>query len=337
MSRDRDAAAGPVAGSDGSGAADGSGGSDASSDAVDAPTLAPEPEGGRATRTDGGTAAETETETEREAGPGADAGTVTTESPAADDRGRPKISVENVTKRFGRIIAVDDVSLDVYEGEIFALVGDNGAGKSTLMNVLSGVHAPTEGQVYVDGEPVNFSNPSDARDSGIETVYQDLALMNDLDIASNIFMGQFPTRGAGPFQFIDWDETFGRAEEIMTERLGRDLDVRTEVEFFSGGERQLVAIGRALAFDPEVIILDEPTSALSVDATRLVHDTIRRLRDSGHTIIIVSHSIESVLRLADRIGVLYQGQIVAMLEPHETDLERLNELMTTGQLSDGQR
>lgn len=327
MSRDRDAAAGPVAGSDGSG------GSDASSDAVDAPTPAPEPEGGRGTRTDGGTAAETETE----AGAGADAGTVTAESPAADDRGRPKISVESVTKRFGRIIAVDDVSLDVYEGEIFALVGDNGAGKSTLMNVLSGVHAPTEGQVYVDGEPVQFSNPSDARDSGIETVYQDLALMNDLDIASNIFMGQFPTRGAGPFQFIDWDETFGRAEEIMTERLGRDLDVRTEVEFFSGGERQLVAIGRALAFDPEVIILDEPTSALSVDATRLVHDTIRRLSDSGHTIIIVSHSIESVLRLADRIGVLYQGKLVAMLDPHETDLERLNELMTTGQLSDGQR
>jgi ABC-type sugar transport system ATPase subunit len=285
------------------------------------------------TRPDGGATAEASTDAAE-----SEAGTVTTESPSVSgEGGRPKISVENVTKRFGRIIAVDDVSLDVYEGEIFALVGDNGAGKSTLMNVLSGVHSPTEGQVYVDGEPVSFSNPSDARASGIETVYQDLALMNDLDIASNIFMGQFPTRGVGPVQFIDWDETFDRAEDIMMDRLGRDLDVKTEVEFFSGGERQLVAIGRALAFDPEVIILDEPTSALSVDATRLVHDTIRRLKESGITIIIVSHSIESVLRLADRIGVLYQGQIVAMLEPHETDLEQLNELMTTGQLTEGTR
>jgi ABC-type sugar transport system ATPase subunit len=249
---------------------------------------------------------------------------------AVDDGRDVKIRVENVTKQFGRIIAVDDVTLDVMDSEIFALVGDNGAGKSTLMNVMSGVHAPTSGTVYVDGEAVSFSNPSDARASGIETVYQDLALMNDLDIASNIFMGQFPTTGVGPFKFIDWDETYERAEEIMHDRLGRDVNVRTEVEFFSGGERQLVAVGRALAFDPQVIILDEPTSALSVDATRLVVDTLQRLRDTGHTIVIVSHNIETVLQMADRIGVLYQGELVGIYDPAETDLERLNKLMTTG-------
>jgi ABC-type sugar transport system ATPase subunit len=249
---------------------------------------------------------------------------------AVDDDRDVKIRVENVTKQFGRIIAVDDVTLDVMDSEIFALVGDNGAGKSTLMNVMSGVHAPTSGTVYVDGEAVSFSNPSDARASGIETVYQDLALMNDLDIASNIFMGQFPTGGVGPFRFIDWDETYERAEEIMHDRLGRDVNVRTEVEFFSGGERQLVAVGRALAFDPQVIILDEPTSALSVDATRLVVDTLQRLRDTGHTIVIVSHNIETVLQMADRIGVLYQGELVGIYDPAETDLERLNKLMTTG-------
>lgn len=124
--------------------------------------------------------------------------------------GTPKIRAENLTKQFGRIVAVEDVSLDIQSSEVFALVGDNGAGKSTLMNMLSGVHEPTKGQIYKDGQPMNFSNPSEARDNGIETVYQDLALMDDLDIATNIFMGQFPRTGFGPFQIIDWDETYER-------------------------------------------------------------------------------------------------------------------------------
>jgi ABC-type sugar transport system ATPase subunit len=253
-------------------------------------------------------------------------------------RGTPKCSVENVIKTFGRITALNGVSLDIEKGEIFSLIGDNGAGKSTLMNILSGVHTPTSGKVYVDGEEVHFSNPSDARASGIETVYQDLALMNDLDIATNIFMGQFPRKGFGPIRYIDWDETFERSREIMMDRLGRDVDLNTEVEFLSGGQRQLVAIGRALAFDPEVIILDEPTSALSVDATRLVQDTIETLsREQGITIVIVSHNIESVLELADRIGVLFQGTLVDILEPEETGLEPLNDLMTTGTSREGIR
>lgn len=247
----------------------------------------------------------------------------------------PKIRAENVTKQFGRIIAVDDVTLDIQPEEIFALIGDNGAGKSTLMNILSGVHDPTQGTIYIDGQEVHFSNPSDARVNGIETVYQDLALMNDLDIATNIFMGQFPKRRAGPLKFIDWDTTYERAEQIMMNQLGRDVDIKTEVEFLSGGQRQLVAIGRALAFDPDVIILDEPTSALSVDATRLVQNTLDRLSEEGITIVIVSHNIESVLEHADRIGVLYQGRLVDILEPSEAGLEELNDLMTTGTLDAG--
>jgi len=239
-----------------------------------------------------------------------------------------KIRIENVTKVFGRITALDDVSLDVKEGEIFGLVGDNGAGKSTLMNILSGVHEPTEGSIYIDGEKVSFANPSEARDKGIETVYQDLALMNDLDVATNIFMGQFPTRSIGPVKIIDWDETYKHARSIMFDQLGRDLDMKAEVQFFSGGERQLIAIGRALAFEPDIIVLDEPTSALSVDATRLVEETIDRLADQGITIVIVSHNIESVLNHADRIGVLFQGQVVDIMQPHETGLEELNNLMT---------
>ncbi|MGB9933570.1 ATP-binding cassette domain-containing protein [Haloarcula amylolytica] len=258
-----------------------------------------------------------------------------TESTADDTAGTPKLRTENITKQFGRIVAVEDVSLEIHPSEVFALVGDNGAGKSTLMNMLSGVHKPTKGQIYKDGQPVSFDNPSEARNNGIETVYQDLALMDDLDIATNIFMGQFPQTGFGPFRVIDWGETYERAEQIMMDQLGRDLDIKTEVEFLSGGQRQLVAIGRALAFDPDVIILDEPTSALSVDATRLVQNTIDTLADQGITIVIVSHNIESVLQHADRIGVLFQGALVDIKQPAETDIEELNELMTTGTLSSG--
>ena len=247
----------------------------------------------------------------------------------------PLLQLKDIKKRFGTIRALDGVSLEVNKGEVLALVGDNGAGKSTLMNVLSGVHEPTKGQIYKDGQSINFGNPSEARDNGIETVYQDLALMDDLDIATNIFMGQFPKTGFGPFEIIDWDETYERAEQIMMDQLGRNLDIKTEVEFLSGGQRQLVAIGRSLAFDPDVIILDEPTSALSVDATRLVQDTIDTLADQGITIVIVSHNIESVLEHADRIGVLYRGSLVDIKRPEETDLEELNELMTTGTLSSG--
>lgn len=258
------------------------------------------------------------------------------DGPAADvddesDGHQPKIRAEHITKQFGRIIALNDVSLDIQESEIFALVGDNGAGKSTLMNVLSGVYSPTKGQIYVDGNPVEFTNPSDARKVGIETVYQDLALMNDLDVAANIFMGKFPRKGFGSLGIIDWDETYRRSEEIIHGQLDRDINVDAEVQFFSGGERQLIAIARALAFNPEVLILDEPTSALSVDATDLVHRTIERLRDQGITVVIVSHSIESVLELADRIGVLFQGEIVEITDPSHTDLKTLTTLMTTGE------
>lgn len=246
-----------------------------------------------------------------------------------------KIRLEDVEKRFGRIVALENIDLDIYEDQIFALVGDNGAGKSTMMNVLCGVHEPTSGQLYFENEPVHFSSPNDARETGIETVYQDLALMNDLDVATNIFMGQFPTRGYGPVNVIDWEETYDRADHIMSDLLGRDIDPETEVEFLSGGQRQLVAVGRALAFDPDVIILDEPTSALSVDATDLVYETIERLKREGHTIIVVSHSLETVIEYADRVAVLYQGETAKVASASETDVETLTELVIAGTESGG--
>jgi ABC-type sugar transport system ATPase subunit len=240
------------------------------------------------------------------------------------------IRFENIEKQFGRLVALENIELEIEEGEILALVGDNGAGKSTLMNILCGVHQQTAGHIYYRGERITFSNPSGARDLGIETVYQDLALMNDLDIASNVFMDQFPTRfEAGPLRIIDWATTYERTGEIL-EFLNLDLDPHSEVSFLSGGERQLVAIARAISFDPELLILDEPTSALSVAGTELVQERMKQLREEGHTQVVVSHSFEEVFDLADRIAVLYQGEIAEVVSPDEVDKRTLTNLITTG-------
>lgn len=250
---------------------------------------------------------------------------------AVVDHDRRKAHVEHMSKRFGRVVALDDVTLSILDNEILAIVGDNGAGKSTLMHILSGVYEATSGDLYYEGELVTFSSPEDAREHGIETVYQDLALMDDLDVATNIFMGQFPQRRLGPLWHIDWPETYRQAEQILQGTLNRgDINPRTEVEFLSGGERQLVAIARALAFEPDLVILDEPTSALSVEATALVHETIRRLKAEGHTVIIVSHSLEEVFGLADRIAVLYHGELVDVADPEDVDEEVLTDLIATG-------
>lgn len=257
----------------------------------------------------------------------------TTDTVAVDDTDAEqteKLRLEDVTKQFGRVVAVEDVTLSVYEAEILAIVGDNGAGKSTLTGMISGAHQPTEGRVIYDGEPVHFSNPSDARECGIETVYQDLALMNDLDIATNIHVGKFPMRlSVGPFGLIDWEQTYENTREIL-DFLNQNVRPDTEVVFLSGGQRQLVAIGRALSFDPDVFVLDEPTSALSVAGTDLVHQTMLQLQAEGHTQIVVSHSLEDVFDLADRIAVMYRGQLADVVNPATTDKDTVTDLITTG-------
>ena len=257
--------------------------------------------------------------------------TEATDRQSGNDEQPAKIHVENIEKRFGRVVALDDVTFSVRRNEILAIVGDNGAGKSTMMNVLSGVYTPTDGTVYYDGETVSFANPEQAREYGIETVYQHLALMDDLDVATNIFMEKFPKRGVGPFEIIDWKQTYETTDELLTGTLDRSINPRVEVAYLSGGQRQLVAISRALAFDPEVIILDEPTSALSVEATDLVHDTVRQLKQQGHTLVIVSHSIDEIRGLADRIAVLYQGVLADVVDnPDAVDDQTLKNLISTG-------
>lgn len=253
--------------------------------------------------------------------------------PSPETTGDTKIRFENVSKHFGRVVAVDDVSLEVYDNEILGLVGDNGAGKTTLMHVIAGVHQPTAGQLYIDDTPVTFTSPSDSRARGIETVYQDLALMDDLDIATNMYMGKFPKRlSLGPLSLIDWPETYAQTEEMLS-FFDQDLDPTTEVAFLSGGQRQLIAISRAITFDPEILVLDEPTSALSIAGTDLVHDTMERLREEGHTQIVVSHSLEDIYRLADRIAIMYQGQLVDVVDPETTDRSTVTELIKSGTIT----
>ncbi|QSG03388.1 ATP-binding cassette domain-containing protein [Natranaeroarchaeum sulfidigenes] len=242
-----------------------------------------------------------------------------------------KIRFEEITKKFGRVVAIDDISFSVHDGEILALVGDNGAGKSTLMNVLCGIHEPTSGKYFYEGESVRFASPNEARDCGIETVYQDLALMDDLDVATNIFLGKFPMRFSfGPFNIIDWDTAYAQAAELLEGQLNQAIDPKTEVEFLSGGQRQLVAIARSLAFDPDVLVLDEPTSALSVAGTELVYDTIETLQDKGQTQIIVSHNFEEVISVADRIVVLYQGNVADIVDADAVTRGELSDMIKTG-------
>jgi simple sugar transport system ATP-binding protein len=238
----------------------------------------------------------------------------------------PIVEMRNIHKRFGAVHALRGVDLALYPGEILGLVGDNAAGKSTLMKVLSGAYLPTEGEMFLRGEPANITDPEDSRRRGIEMVYQDFALCNNLDVASNIFLGREIVRWqmAG----LRWmnRRTMEQRSRSMLDRLRIDISsVRLKVEHLSGGQRQAVAIGRSMAFDAQVVIMDEPTAALSVSAIDKVLDLINSLRDEqGASIIIISHRLEDIYHVGDRVVVLRQGRKVAD-RPIEGDIHDFRE------------
>jgi simple sugar transport system ATP-binding protein len=217
------------------------------------------------------------------------------------------VEMRCIHKAFGAVKALDGASLSVEAGEVLGLVGDNAAGKSTLMKVLSGAYQPDKGHIHVDGAPVRIASPADARALGIEMVYQDLALTDNLDVVANLFMGREVTRRLGLL-----DSRWMREKTLtLVDRLKIDVqDIRQPVATLSGGQRQAVAIGRAMAFDARLIIMDEPTAALSATAADKVLDVIRGLKDHGVAVIIINHRMDEVRRVTDRIAVIQHGKVV---------------------------
>lgn len=229
---------------------------------------------------------------------------------APADAPTPILSLRGIGKSYGAVVAVRDVDLDVFPGEIVAVCGDNGAGKSSLVKVVSGAEEPTAGEMRVKGEPVRFTSPQDALGRGVATIYQDLALAPRLSIAQNVFMGSELTRPLlFPFlRILDKRRMAEEARRYLSQLSVSVTDMTRPVERLSGGQRQAVAISRALRWNAEVIIMDEPTAALGVKETALVLDLVRRLKADGRTIILISHNMRDVVALADRVVILGAGR-----------------------------
>jgi len=247
----------------------------------------------------------------------------------------PQIEIENVQKRFGTVEALSGVTLDLGENEILGLVGDNGAGKSTLVKTLVGIHQPDDGEIRFDGEPVTIDGPKHARKLGIGTVYQDLALVDELTVAENLFLGRTPVKKlGGVWPVVDTERMNEQAQRILGDRLNIHVDPETPVEYLSGGERQAIAIARALVTDPEIVILDEPTSALSKAAVEHVERLVQQLKDNGHSVILVDHNLEEVQSMTDRIAVLFQGEVVDVVDTDSVSRDGLVSMMVSGQSLD---
>jgi simple sugar transport system ATP-binding protein len=238
----------------------------------------------------------------------------------------PIVALRGIEKSFGSVRALQGVDLAVGRGEILGLLGDNGAGKSTLIKILSGFIQADRGEILLDGQPVHFSTPATARAAGIETVYQEQALADDLSVTRNLFMGKELTRRLGPFKVLDMRQMREESRRML-EDLRLRVDVDQEARFCSGGERQGVAIARAIHFRANLVILDEPTNALGVAAVARVLDLIRELRDRGHACIFVSHNLDQVHAIADRIALLVHGTKVLDLAVGDTSVAELHEML----------
>jgi ribose transport system ATP-binding protein len=232
-----------------------------------------------------------------------------------------RVRMSGVSKRYNAIQTLDDVSLTLKPGEVLGLVGDNGAGKSTLSKVLSGAVIPDAGTIEIDGVPVIFSSPADARAARVEMVYQDLSLCDTVDVAGNLFLGREPRWRIAGISFLDKKRMREQARQML-ERLGIVIaDTRLKVENLSGGQRQSIAIGRAASFEPSVLIMDEPTAALAVAEVEAVLDLIRTVSARGVSVILITHRLQDLFLVCDRIQVMYEGRNVAERLIGETNIE----------------
>jgi D-xylose transport system ATP-binding protein len=238
------------------------------------------------------------------------------------------VELINITKKFGGVEALRGVTMTIKKSAVTAIVGDNGAGKSTLIKCLSGLHTPTSGDIRVNGKDVRISSPHDSREHGIETVYQDLAVIDTLTAAENLYLSRELRFGVWPVQLLRLRKMKQGAVEMMKRIGNTTLPVNQEVGGMSGGQRQAVAICRAVAWGAEIVIFDEPTAALGVNESAEVHTLIKGLKAQGVTVIIISHNFEEVMDLADTVWVMRQGRAVASRETTETTGAELVSLLT---------
>ncbi len=257
----------------------------------------------------------------------------------ASQRGEPRLRLVNINKTFGAVRALTDVNLEVYAGEVMGLVGDNGAGKSTLVKTISGVGPADSGEIYLEGQLVKITSPQTSTSIGIETVYQDLALCDNLDIVSNLFLGReermFSIPALAPLSEIEMEK--------QTIQVLRTLDVkvpsvRVPVSTLSGGQRQSVAVARTILRKPKVVLLDEPTAALGVAQTRQVLNLIKRLRDQGLAVIVISHNLADVFEVVDRVTVMRLGRKAGTFDIKDTTPEKIVGAITGaefGEVSNG--
>ena len=239
----------------------------------------------------------------------------------------PLLKVRELDKHFGPVQALYHVDLDLLPGKVTALAGDNGAGKSVLTKCISGVYIPDHGQVYWDGEPVHIHSARDASRLGIETVYQDLALCDNLDIVQNMFLGRERLRS----RLLDEDSMERAAAETLAGlRVTTVKSIRQPVASLSGGQRQSIAVAKAVMWNSKLVIMDEPTAALGVVQTRNVLDLIKRLRDKGLAVMVISHNLNDVFEVADRIAVMYLGRLVVQEDADKFDRQSVVDYMTTG-------
>ncbi len=239
------------------------------------------------------------------------------------------LRTEGLTKRYGGIHALEDATFELYEHEHVAVVGDNGAGKSTFVRQITGVEQPTSGAIFFEGRQVNFRSPIEARDAGIETVFQNLALADDLDVPANLFLGREERYfNLGPFSFLNERKMLERSQEALRSTGIKIPDLRSKLRNMSGGQRQCVAISRAASFVSKLIIMDEPTAALGVQETTQVEGIIRNLKTRGIPLILVSHNLRQVFDLVDKIWVFRRGRIAGMVETAKTDGNEVVSMIT---------
>lgn len=241
------------------------------------------------------------------------------------------VKMDGITKRFGGLTALNDVDLDVDYSEVVGLVGDNGAGKSTLINILAGALDQTEGDIYYKGGKVGIRAPEDAKELGIETVYQDLALADNIGVAGNLFLGREISKySLGPLKFLAKRKMSDKAQEVL-DVLNINFDsMNAKVKNLSGGQRQAIVVARSIYSDPDLVILDEPTAALAVEESERVLELITDLKNQGIAVIFISHTLQEVFKVADRIVILHQGNKIGDMKPDETDMDEVVKLMIGG-------